>query len=74
MIKELKRVGNSHSITVDKALMDQMGVQAGSKLQLLLDGRNLVISPVDNQIEDDAFEVALESGLKQYDQALRNLA
>ena len=74
MIKTLKRVGNSHSITIEKPLMAQMGIRAGSRLQVLVDGRNLVISPIDDCIDDGEFDRALRAGMKQYDKALRKLS
>ncbi|MFA5257911.1 MAG: hypothetical protein WC360_07165 [Opitutales bacterium] len=74
MIKTLRRVGNSHSINFDKALMEQMGVREGSRMQLHMDGRNLVITPVDDRIPDDVFETSLNKGMKEFASAMRNLA
>jgi len=74
MIKTLRRVGNSHSINFDKALMKQMGIREGSRMQLHMDGRNLVITPVDDRIPDDVFETSLNKGMKEFASAMRNLA
>jgi antitoxin component of MazEF toxin-antitoxin module len=74
MIKTLKKVGNSHSVTLDKALMEQMGIKTGSKLSLHLDGRNLVLTPVDDRIDDATFDAALDAGMTRYAEALKRLS
>jgi antitoxin component of MazEF toxin-antitoxin module len=74
MIKTLRKVGNSHSVTLDRALMEQMGIREGSRLSLHLDGRNLVLTPVDDRIDGLSFGKALGEGMARYDKALKKLA
>ncbi len=74
MIKTLRKIGNSHSVTLDRALMEQMGIREGSRLSLHLDGRNLVLTPVDDRIDEPSFGKALGEGMTRYDKALKKLA
>ena len=74
MIKTLKHVGNSHSLVIDKPIMEQMGVKTGSRLQLTLSGRSLVITPVDDVVDDAVFDKAVNDCMKKYGNALLELA
>jgi len=74
MIKTLRKVGNSHSVTLDKALMEQMGMREGSKLSLSIDGRNLVITPVDDRIDDEMADRLLGEEMTRYAKALKRLS
>ncbi len=74
MIKTLKKIGNSHSVTLDRALMEQMGIREGSRLSLHLDGRNLVLTPVDDRIDEETFRSALGEGMTRYEKTLKRLA
>lgn len=74
MIKTLRKIGNSHSVTLDRALMEQMGIREGSRLSLHLDGRNLVLTPVDDRIDEATFGKVLGEGMTRFDKALKKLA
>lgn len=74
MIKTLRKIGNSHSVTLDRALMEQMGIREGSRLSLHLDGRNLVLTPVDDRIDEATFRSALGEGMTRYEKTLKRLA
>lgn len=60
MIQKLKRVGNSHSLTIDKALMEQMGIGEGSLLPVRLDGRHRIVCRTEDTISESSFEEAAE--------------
>lgn len=74
MIKKVRKVGNSHVITLDKAIMEQMGLREGSEVNVQLDGRNAVVSPAMPRVKDEEVTAALADGMKRYDDVLRRLA
>ena len=52
MIKEVRRHGNSHAIVLDKALLELLGIRAGSQLQVTISEGSLVLTPVDGRPPD----------------------
>lgn len=46
MIKTLQKHGNSLAVVIDKPLLELMHLGEGAQVSLVLDGQNLVISPV----------------------------
>ena len=46
MIKKLTRTGNSLALVLDKPLLDRVGIDAGTPLEVSTDGHIIVISPV----------------------------
>ena len=74
MIKEIKKVGNSHALILDKAICEQMGIREGSKVQVILDGRLLHIAPEQHLADDGAFDAALDRAFEDYGEALKKLA
>ena len=46
MIKTLKKHGNSQALVIDKPLMEAVGIQADTPLQVTVSGNSLIITPV----------------------------
>ena len=46
MIKKLTKTGNSLALVLDKPLLDQVGIDAASPLEVSTDGHVIVVSPV----------------------------
>ena len=46
MIKKLTKTGNSLALVLDKSLLDQVGIDAASPLEVSTDGHVIVVSPV----------------------------
>lgn len=44
--KTLTRVGGSHALIIDKAVLDLLGIGPDTRLQITTDGRRLVVTPV----------------------------
>lgn len=45
MLKKLTRTGNSLALILDKPLLDHVGIDADTPLEVSTDGRVIVISP-----------------------------
>ena len=74
MLKSLTKVGNSHAILLDKVIMDLLGIDADSRVNLTVDGGSLVITPVDPVADNAKFEAATERAEKKFDKLLTRLA
>jgi len=46
MIKKLTKTGNSLALVLDKPLLDQVGIDAATPLEVSTDGHVIVVSPV----------------------------
>lgn len=46
MTKRLTRTGNSLALVLDKALLEKLGIDASTELELSTDGDVLIVTPV----------------------------
>ncbi|HVN36852.1 MAG TPA: AbrB/MazE/SpoVT family DNA-binding domain-containing protein [Myxococcota bacterium] len=49
MVKKLSRSGNSLALVIDKPLLDALGIDAETELEISTDGDVLVVAPVRNR-------------------------
>ena len=74
MIKTLQKHGNSHALVIDKALMEALGIDENTPLQLTLSGAALVVSPVDVGLGEEDVRAAGASLRPKYARMLKRLA
>lgn len=46
MIKQLRKVGNSNAILLDKPLLELVGLEEDASVEITVDHGNIIISPV----------------------------
>jgi antitoxin component of MazEF toxin-antitoxin module len=73
MVKHLTRTGNSLALLLPKPILEMMGADEKTPVQLRLEGRELIVSVVH---EDDRkkFLAAAEKSHKRYAKAYKRLA
>ena len=74
MIKTLQKHGNSHALVIDKALMEALGIDEDTPLQVTLSGTTLVVSPVEVGLGEDEIRDALAGLRPKYSKMLKRLA
>lgn len=74
MIKKLVAHGNSAALIIDKPIMDLLRVDMTTPLEVSTDGKNLIISPVENDKREKRFKTALEKVNKAHGRTLQKLA
>lgn len=74
MIKTLQKHGNSQALLIDKALMDVLGIQADTPLQVVVSGNSLVVTPVNVGVGREAVAKSIKKLRPRYGQMLENLA
>jgi len=74
MVKTLKKHGNSHALVIDKPLMEAMGIQADSPLQITISGNSLIMTPVEVGIGRERVEESLGKLRPRYSKMLQRLA
>ena len=74
MIKHLTAHGNSSALVIDKAILDLLKINTKTSLQISTDGKNLIISPVDNARRQERFASALAKVNQRHSATLKELA
>jgi len=76
MRKKLTRQGNSAALVIDKPLLELLGLEAGSSVDVQTDGTSLLIRPVRSlsRRRRAAFARALEETNRTWGDMLRRLA
>lgn len=74
MVKTLARHGNSLALVLDKGVLDLLGIDGATPLEITTDGRSLIVSPVRDPERVRQFQDALAEANRRYGRALRRLA
>lgn len=75
MIKQLRKVGNSNALLLDKPILEMLGLQEGSKVQLTIDGGSLIVTPVAPEVvSPEKFEACLNRVMTEWNDVLQRLA
>jgi len=73
MTKKLIRHGNSAALVLDKALLDALGVEMDTPLEVTTDGHNIIISPQTSDNGEASVMDALEKINRRHGSVLRKL-
>ena len=74
MIKHLTAHGNSSALILDKAILDLLKITQKTPLQIVTDGRSLIVSPVDNENREKKVKTALSKIFKRHAKTFKKLA
>lgn len=72
--RQIKRIGGSLGVLIPRDLAEAMDVREGSEVRLTLVGRQIVVEPVDDTLDDGAFRRALAAVLRRHGRAFDRLA
>jgi antitoxin component of MazEF toxin-antitoxin module len=74
MIKTLRKQGNGQALPIEKSLMEAMGVDIDTPLEVTLTGNTLVVTPVHVGLPKEKIDASLHKMRDRYGDALKNLA
>ena len=74
MIKRLTLHGNSLALIIEKAILEILHIKKDTPLEIATDGKNLIISPVQNAQQDKKVKTALDKINARHAKTLRALA
>ena len=74
LIKKMIQHGNSSALVIDKPIMDILSINQDTPLELITDGKNIIISPVYDADRKDRLSVSLEKINKNHGDTLKKLA
>jgi antitoxin component of MazEF toxin-antitoxin module len=74
MVKTLQKHGNSHALVIDRALMEAVGIDADSPLEVTVSGNSLIVTPVHVGLGRDRIAKEIEELRPRYGDVLKRLA
>ena len=74
MIKTLQKHGNSSALVIDKALMEAVGIEDDSPLQISISGNSLIVTPVHAGVGRERVAEAVTKLRPRYGDMLKRLA
>ena len=74
MVKTLQKHGNSQALVIEKALMEAMGIEGDTPLQVVVSGNSLIVTPVSVGVGKQEIEETLEKLRPRYGEMLQRLA
>jgi antitoxin MazE len=74
MIKKLVSHGNSAALVIDKPILELLHVDMDTPLEIATDGKNLIISPVQNDKRASKIKTAINKVNKRHAGTLKRLA
>lgn len=66
MVKKLTKTGNSLALVLDKPLLQQLGIDEETELELSTNGDVLVVTPVRDRSRERKFRKAVEKINRRY--------
>jgi len=74
MIKKMVTHGNSAALIIDKPILEILKIDMDTPLEVSTDGKNLIISPVQDAKREKRFRAALQKVNKKHGKTLKKLA
>lgn len=72
--RRIKRIGGSLGVLLPRDIAEAMSVAEGSEVRLTLVGRQVVVEPADDTLDDGAFRRALAAVLRRHRRTFELLA
>ena len=74
MVKTLQKHGNSQALVIEKPLMEALGIELDSPLQITVSGNSLVVTPVHVGIGREKVGEIIDKLRPRYGDMLQRLA
>ncbi len=74
MVKYLTTHGNSAALVIDKPIMELLKIDMKTPLEVVTDGKNLIISPVVDPAREKRFKSALSKVIARHEKTFAKLA
>jgi antitoxin component of MazEF toxin-antitoxin module len=74
LTKKLSRHGNSLALVIDRSILELLGIDERTSLEISTDGRALVVVPAHDRQRRKRFQDALTACNQDYGKALKRLA
>lgn len=74
MIKSLVKHGNSSAIVIEKPILSLLGASADTAFEMIMDGKSLILTPIQDAVRHNKFRKAVEKTGKRFNKTIEDLA
>jgi antitoxin component of MazEF toxin-antitoxin module len=75
MIKQLRKVGNSNALILDKPILEILGLEEDGQVELTIQDGNLIVTPVlPGRVDQAKLAVKLDYSVQKRKDVLKRLA
>jgi antitoxin component of MazEF toxin-antitoxin module len=75
MIKQLRKVGNSNALILDKPILELLGLEENGEVQLIIQDGHLIVTPANPKLVDtESLSDQLEYVINKRRKVLKRLA
>lgn len=74
MMRKLQKHGNSRALVIEKPVMEVLGIDENTELEVRVDGSNLVVSPLRKGLGREQLDASFRKMRQRYDGMLQRLA
>ena len=74
MVRNLKKLGNTQALVIDKTMREQLGIDENTPLDVTIADGRLIVTPVNVGVGEDVRQQAIDSAFEQYGDVLQRLA
>ena len=74
MIKTLRKHGNSRALPMNKAMMEAMGIESDTPLQVTISGNTMIVTPANVGLGAQDLDSSLKKMRRRYGRTLKRLA
>jgi len=74
VITRLSKLGKDLGVVIDQSLLDRLGIDEDTRLDVSTDGDVIIVAPVRDEHRRRQFEQALASTNRRYGRTLKRLA
>jgi antitoxin MazE len=74
MIKTMIQHGNSSALVIDKPIMELLNIEQNTPLEIITDGKNIIISPIRDTNRLDKLTLSLNKINSKFSKTLEKLA
>lgn len=74
MVKRLTTHGNSLALIIEKPILDLLGIGPKTLLEIATDGKNLIVSPVEDAGREKKIKTALSKINRRHSATFKKLA
>ncbi len=74
MIKVLQKHGNSQALVIEKSILDALGIEPDTQLEITISGQSLIVTPVNVGVGRQAVAESIRKLRPRYGSMLKKLA
>ena len=74
MIKTMIQHGNSSALVIDKPIMELLKIEQNTPLEIITDGKNIIISPIHDSDRLERLSSSLKKVNSKFSNTLKKLA